>query len=156
MFYKLWFHLQILVETITALPLYSMTSSTQTVSAVTSPSGYIMSHTEFNIQYAKHYDNNLYNRLNLTDMRGFTEIQLEFIYMTIGRSTVCNSSDNDGFKFYKIVNDTYSQLYFCYNTEFPPPLQNHSINPSATSLIFEFKSDSQDQYNGLLLKYTGW
>jgi len=69
-----------------------MTSSTQTVSAVTSPSGYIMSHTGFNIQYANNYGNKKHYRLNMTDMRGVTVIHLEFISMTIGSSTECGSS----------------------------------------------------------------
>ncbi|KAF6033409.1 hypothetical protein EB796_008283 [Bugula neritina] len=137
----------------TALPLYSMTSSTQTVSAVTSPSGYIMSHTGFNIQLAKNYGNNLHNRLNLTDIRGVTGIHVEFIFMAIGPSTECGSS-GDLFELYEIVDGEYNQLYYCYDTQVPPPSQNLSINSLANYLIFEFKSDSISDYNGILLKYT--
>ncbi|KAF6025880.1 hypothetical protein EB796_015813 [Bugula neritina] len=131
-----------------------MTSSTQTVSAVTSPSGYIMSHEGFNIQYANNYSNNLHNKLNLTDIRGFTELYVEFIFMAIGPSSKCGSS-GDLFDLYQIVDGVYNQLYYCYDTKVPPPPQNHSINPSATSLIFEFKSNTSSTYPGILLKYTG-
>jgi len=132
-----------------------MTSSTQTVSAVTSPSGYIMSHAEFNIQYANFYGKNQHKKLNLTDIRGVTGIHVEFIHMAIGPSLECGSS-GDVFKLTEIVNNTYNQLYHCYDTRVPPPSQNLSINPSATSIIFEFKSDSLNRYPGFLLKYTGW
>jgi len=131
-----------------------MTSSTLTVSAVTSPSGYIMSHEGF-IQYAKNYSNNLHNRLNLTDLRGVTGIHVEFIFIIIGLSTECGFS-GDLFELTEIVNGEYNQLCYCYDTQVPPPSQNLSINPSATSIIFEFKSDSKTRYPGFLLKYTGW
>jgi len=134
-----------------------MTSSTQTVSAVMSPSGYIMSHTEFNIQYANNYSNNQHNRLNLTDIRGVTGIHVEFIFMVIGLSTECGSS-GDLFELYEIVNNnnnTYNQLYYCYDTKAPPPSQSFSIKPTATLLIFEFKSKSANRYSGFMLKYTG-
>jgi len=131
-----------------------MTSSTQTVSAVRSTSGYIMSHTGFNIQIAKNYSNNLHNRLNLTDIKGVTGIHVDFIYMAIGPSTECGSS-GDEFELYEIVDGEYNQLYYCYDTQVPPPSLNLSINSLANYLIFEFKSDSISDYNGILLKYTG-
>jgi len=132
-----------------------MTSSTQFVSAVESPSGYITSHKGFNIQYAKHYGYKRHNKLNLTDFRGVTGIHVEFIFMAIGPSTKCGSS-GDVFEFSEIVNGEYNHLYHCYDTKVPPPSQNLSINPSATSIIFEFKSNSKKYYPGFLLKYTGW
>jgi len=113
-----------------------------------------MSHTEFNIQYAKNYVNNLHNRLNLTDIRGVTAIHVEFIFMGIGPSLECGFS-GDLFELYEIVDDTYNQLYYCYDIRAPPPSQNLSINPSATSLIFEFKPDRINRYSGFMLKYTG-
>jgi len=131
-----------------------MTSSTQTVSAVTSPSGYIMSHEGFNIQHANLYGNNQHNKLNMTDIRGVTGLHVEFMFMGIGPSTECGSS-GDLFELYEIVDDTYNQLYYCYDTKVPPPPQNHSINPSATSIIFEFKLDRINKYSGFMLKYTG-
>jgi len=132
-----------------------MISSTQTVSAVTSPSGYVMSHEGFNIQLAaKNYGYNLYNKLNLTDIRGDTGICLEFIFMAIGPSLTCGSS-GDLLGLYEIVDDTYNQLYYCYDTKVPPPPLNLSISPSATSIILQFKSDSVNKYPGFLLKYTG-
>jgi len=131
-----------------------MTSSTQTVSAVMSPSGYIMSHTGFNIQYAKNYGRNLHNKLNLTDLRGVTEINLEFIFMAIGPLSECGLS-GDVFELYQVVDNNYIQLYYCYDTRVPPPPQNFFINPSATFIIFEFKSHIIHRYPGFLLKYTG-
>jgi len=131
-----------------------MTSSTPTVSAVTSPSGYIMSHEGFNIQIAKNYGRNLHNRLNLTDIRGVTGIHLEFIYMGIGSLTECGSS-GDVFDLYEIVDGTHNLLYYCYDTRVPPPSQYFSINPSATSIMFELKSDSVNRYSGFQVKFTG-
>jgi len=131
-----------------------MTSSTQTVSAVTSPSGYIMSHQEFNIYLANLYGDNKHNKLNLADIRGVTGIHVEFIFMAIGPSTECGSS-GDLFALNEVVANNYNQLYYCYDTKVLPSPENHSINPSATLLIFEFKSESVNSYPGFMLKYTG-
>jgi len=131
-----------------------MTSSTQTVSAITSPSGYIMSHNTFNIQYAKNYDNNKHYKLNLTDIKGATGIHVEFIFMGIGPSKMCKNSSGDLFKLNEIGHGTYNQLYYCYDSQAIPSPLNLSINSSATHLLFELEIMNNYKYPGVFLKYT--
>jgi len=127
-----------------------MTSSTQTVSAVTSPSGYIMSHVRFDIQYAKNYYNNRHNRLNLADIRGVTELHVEFIFMAIGPSTKCESSGD----LFRLSSKPTDDLYSCGGIRIPSPPQYLPINPDTSSLLFSLTTDSGNRYPGFLLKYT--
>jgi len=138
------------VSAFTALPLYSMTPSTQTISAVTSSSGYIMSHKGFNIQIAKNYGKNLHKKLNLTDFGEVTGIHVEFIDMAIGSSSKCGSSGDE----FRLSSKSTDNLYSCRDIRMPPPPQYFPINSAISSLLFSFTTDSLSRFNGFLLKYT--
>jgi len=121
-----------------------MTPSTQTVSAVESPSGYIMSHNTFNILYVKLYGNNRHNKLSLTNAKGVTGIHVEFINMAIGSSLERGFSGDE----FRLSSNLTDELYSCRDIRMPPPPQHLPINSATSFLFLSLTTDSVNRVSG--------
>ena len=139
---------------VVAYPLFTMTSAPTEVRLLSTPNAYIISHKQFSVSK---YDNDVHNKLILTDLSLVHNVSIDVIYIELGNLTSCKTGEDseDVFRILK-DNQTNETIFECADIKRRALPSVINIQKSVLhSLIFQFLTNGQQTYQGVLVLYKG-
>ena len=125
-----------------------MSEHNPTLNITSTPTGYIMSHSPFDICYYTPSP----HTITLTDFPVDSDIVIDFIYIMLGRTIACNTPDGNAIRLYRgSDNHLIYENNKANRTLLPPPL---IINTTLADYVrIDFEISSIIGSNGFLLKH---